>query len=196
MATKLAQLIAEVAIAVGSRDRAAMVKTASAAASQLSEKDLVKLPDLWFPTISAKKVGAPELKEFWDLSWFEAMTELLLQKGREGLPGLFVLAERDDSTYHHFVFVRLLRSAADGIDTEATLTRVRQRLTTLQHVWTIGSVREIVYWTQVDSRPFELLKPMSDVVLPRMDGDTVGVIIQRMVEELAYHLAQMKTQES
>jgi hypothetical protein len=196
MATKLAHRIADVAIAVGARDIELMSKRAEYVASELSGNDLAKLPDLWYPTLSAKKAGAPELKESWDLSWFEAITEVLLQKGLEGLPGLFVLAERDDSTYHHLVFVRLLRSAAAGIDAIEILARVRRRLATLQHVWTIESVRTIVYWTEVDRRPLELLKAMSDVVLPRTDGDTVGVIIERMNEELAYHQARMKEQQS
>lgn len=196
MASKLDQAVAQVAMVISKRDPASMSRAASEVASQLSPSDLAKLPDRWAPPFSAKKAGAPELKDSWELLWFEALAEILLQKKHEGLPGLFLLAERNDSTYHQFVIVRLLQLAADGVEKEEILIRVRRRLATLQHVWTIQSVREIVYWTQVDQRPLELLVPMSDIVLPNMDGDTVGTIIDRMKEELPVHLARMKAQQA
>ena len=77
MATKLDQAIVRVAIAAGTRDRSAMDRAAAEIAPGLPAKDLAKLPARWFPTVSAAKSGAPELKDQWAYLWFEALTELL-----------------------------------------------------------------------------------------------------------------------
>jgi hypothetical protein len=41
---------------------------------------------------------------------------------------LLTLLDRDDSTYHAYLIVRLLRLAADGLEPEATLNGIRTRL--------------------------------------------------------------------
>ena len=194
MACKLDLAIAQVAVALGQGGNVGMLTAAAAAAPQLTAKDLDKLPDRWAPAFSAKKAGEPELGDSWDVLWFEALAELLVQRKLEGLPGLLILAERDDSTYHQFVLVRLLRLAADGLEKDEILQRFRKRLATLHYVKTRESVREIVYWQQIDSRPLELLKSMAEIVVPNSDGDTVGTYIAQMELELPVHLARMKTQ--
>jgi hypothetical protein len=146
--------------------------------------------------LSSRKAGAADLNDSWDHLWFEALAELLYQRREEGLPGLLTLMDRDDSTYHHFVIVRLLRLAADGPDRDAILDRIRRRLTTLQHVWTRSSVREVVYWKPDDPRPAELLGEMADIVVPRSDGDTVGTYLREMGEEFPVHRARMAEQEN
>ncbi|QDU30213.1 hypothetical protein ETAA8_53320 [Anatilimnocola aggregata] len=183
-----------VAIVTAARDQAALAQVATERASQLTQKDIDKLPDRWAPAFSAKKAGAPELKDAWEQLWFEALTEILIQLKLDGLPHLLLLMDRNDSTYHNFVIVRLLRLAAQGIEPTMILDRIRRRLGNLQHVWTLETVRETVYWTQVDPRPLELLRPMSDIVVPHSDGDTVGTFIARMEMELPVHLARRKAQ--
>jgi hypothetical protein len=192
MASKLDEGIARVAIVIADRDRAATGRVATEVAAKLSEKDVAKMPDRWYPAIGARKAGAPELLDGWSHLWFEALTEVLFQK--KALPELLTLMDRDDSTYHQYAIVRLLRLAADGLESSMILDRVRARLTTLQHVWTRASVREVVYWKADDSRPVELLQQMADIVVPRSDGDTVGMYLEQMGEELVVHLARMKEQ--
>ena len=194
MASKLDQAIARVAIASGREGKAEMMTVAAEVAATLPLKDIAKIPDRWYAAFSAKKAGASELQDPWHHLWFEALTEILVQKKQDGLPGLFILAERSDSTYHQFVIVRLLRLAAEGIETESILARLRQRLGTMHCTETRSSVREIVYWKQVDPKPLELLVPMSEIVCPNSDGDTVGLYIEQMGIELPVHLARMKEQ--
>lgn len=191
MASKLDERIARLAIVIELQDRGAMDREAAILAAELSPKDLAKLPDRWYPALGAAKAGAPDLKDSWDHLWFEAVAELLYQRRAEGLPGLLTLMDRDDSTYHQFVVVRLLRLAADGLDGDAILDRIRRRLATLQHVWTRSSVREVVYWKPDDPRPADLLGRMADVVVPRTDGDTVGTYLREMGEEFPVHQARM-----
>ena len=103
--------------------------------------------------------------------------------------------DRDDSTYHQYVIVRLLRLAADGVEPEGILARIRTRLESLHYGKTRESVREVTYWKMTDPRPVELLRRMADVVRPRSDGDTVGLYLRQMGEELPVHLARMKDQQ-
>ena len=56
-------------------------------------------------------------------------------------------------------------------------------------------MREVTYWQLTDPRPLELLRQMEDVVCPRSDGDTVGLYLTEMGEELPVHLARMKAQQ-
>ena len=118
-----------------------------------------------------------------------------MQRGAEGLPGLWELCERNDSTYQQFVLVRLLRLAADGLEPDAILKRIQARLATLHYVKTRESVREIVYWQQIDARPLELLRPLAALEVPNSDGDTIGLYLAQMEAELPVHLARMKAQE-
>jgi hypothetical protein len=182
MASKLDEGIARLAVVIGGRDRAEMDRVAAEVMAALKPKDLAKFPDRWYPAFSAKKAGSPELHDSWDHLWFEALTELLYQR-------------KDDSTYHQFVLVRLLRFAADGVEPETILSRVRARLETLHYTKTRESVREVTYWKLTDPRPVELLRRMADVVCPRSDGDTVGLYLTEMGEELPVHLARMKEQQ-
>jgi hypothetical protein len=195
MASKLDERIARLAIVIDGRDRAAMDREAAALAGQLSPKDVAKLPDRWYPALGAVKAGVSGLTDSWAHLWFEAVAELLYQKRERGLPGLLALMDRDDSTYHQYVIVRLLRLAADGPDRDAILGRVRHRLTSLQHVWTRSSVREVVYWRPDDPRPSELMGGMADIVVPRSDGDTVGTYLREMGEEFPVHQARMAEHE-
>jgi hypothetical protein len=194
MASKVDENIARVAVAIGSRDHSEMDRVAAEVASTLKPKDLEKLPEKWYPVVGAKKANAPELLDSWCHLWFEATAELLYQKKAEGLAGLLVLMDRNECTYHSFVIVRLLRLAADGVDRETILERIRTRLTTLHCVQTRSSVREVTYFKMTDPRPLELLWQMADIVAPNSDGDTVGLYLEQMGEELPVHLARMEEQ--
>lgn len=54
VASKLDNAIATVAIAVASGDRSAMMAANAQAADGIKSKELAKLPDQWFPAVSAK----------------------------------------------------------------------------------------------------------------------------------------------
>jgi hypothetical protein len=180
MATKLDESISRVALSLGNGNWATMMPVAAEIAGGLSPKDLGKLPDRWYPEISANKAGAPELKDSWDHLWFEAITEILAQRGAEGVPGLLELMDRNDSTYHEFVIVRLLRLVADGVEASTVMDRVRQRLETLRLPWVRFVIQEIEAWEPADPRPLELLLPLTGMVIPGSDGDTLATHMRSM----------------
>ena len=66
MATKLDQSIARVAVALGTGRWAAMTPEAIEVAGGLSDKDLLKLPERWGPSLSAAKANVPDLKDEWE----------------------------------------------------------------------------------------------------------------------------------
>jgi hypothetical protein len=179
MASRLDHTIAKVAIANGGWDRPKMIAAAVEAAGSVTPKDLAKLPDRWYPALSARLAGAPDLDDAWQHLWFEALAEILFQKGAEGLPALLILWEREDSTYWNLILIRLLRLAADGVESDLILSRVRFRLESLHYVQTRLSVREVMEWQGDDPRPLELLRPMAGIEVPNSDGDTVRTYIER-----------------
>jgi hypothetical protein len=175
MASKLDQAIGSVAVALGKGRWAAMTPMAIDEARKLTPKDVAKLPDRWYPSIGAGRAGVPDLKDGWDHLWFEAVTEILSQSGEAGLTGLLVLMDRNESTYHQYVIVRLLRLAADGVEPDMILARVRTRLETLRLPWARFVVQEIEAWKPVDPRLFNLLESMSAIEIPGSDGDTIAM---------------------
>jgi hypothetical protein len=174
MASKLDQAIGNVAIALGQGHWARMMPMAIDAAHKLTPHDVAKLPDRWHPSMGAGRAGAPELKDGWDHLWFEAVSEILSQSGEAGLEGLLVLMDRNESTYHQYVIVRLLRLAADGVEPDMILDRVRSRLETLRLPGARFVVQEVEAWKPVDPRPFTLLESMSAIEIPGSDGDTIS----------------------
>lgn len=174
MAARLDESIAMVAAALGTGRWSAMSAAASRVAATLSDVELGKLPDRWSPTVSAKKAGAADLKDEWEQLWFEAMTELLYQRRRDGLSGLLELLERDEATYHGPVVSRLLRLAADGHEPEPILERVRERLARLRLPWVRHVVQEVEAWEPMDPRPLALLATMFPIQIPGGEGDTIG----------------------
>lgn len=179
MATKLDMEIAKVAAVVTTYDRTKMIEAAQSAASAIPDKDLAKFPDRWYPNVSAKTMGLPDYSDMWQRIWFEAMAEILCQKKQLGLPQLLIYWERNEASDHDLILIRLLRLAADGIETESILDRVRKRLATLHYSKTYTAVNEVVRCTSFDRRPLDLLLPMADVVVPYSDGDKVGTYIER-----------------
>ena len=182
MATKLDQTIAKVAIAYGRHGRAALVKTASVETKSISAKDLAKLPDRDYGKLSAKLAGAPDLHDPWHHLFFEAIVELLLQRKSEGLPGLLILWELDTFSYPEYVLPALFRLAAEGVDQELIMERVRERLKTLHYITTRSGVREVISWSSEYPKIRVLLELMSIIVLPYSDGDTIGTYIHRFTE--------------
>lgn len=183
MASKLDSAIVRVAIVIANQPREAMKSAAADAAGAVKPRELAKLPDRWYPMVSTKTAEVPELDDSWDRLWFEAVAEILCQKQHEGVPGLLVLWERDDSTYHELVLIRLLRLAADQVDADLVLSRVRARFETLHYRKTYESVHEVANWLGEDRRPLALLEPMSEIVIPNSDGDTLGKYIQEFKRE-------------
>lgn len=179
MPTKLDLEIGKVAAVVTTYDRAKMIEAAQTAAEAVKDKDLVKFPDRWYPNVSAKTMGLPDFSDTWHRFWFEAMAEILCQKKQLGLPQLLIYWERDDASDHDMILIRLLRLAADGIETELILDRVRKRLATLHYSKSYTAINEVVRWMSFDRRPLELLRPMADVEVPYSDGDKVGMYIER-----------------
>jgi len=180
MASNLDESICKVAIALGNGRWAAMTPVAMNEARAITPKEIVKLPDRWYPAISAKKAQVPELVDSWDHLWFEAVAEILFQCSRDGLPGLITLMDRNECTYHQYVVVRLLRLAADGVETDLILDRVRGRLETLRLPWSRFVVQETEAWKPVDARPLALLMTMSGIEIPGSDGDTIAMHMRSM----------------
>ena len=192
---KLDEGVARVAVVIGGRDRAEMDRVAAEVAGTCRRRSWRRSRTAGIRRSAPNKAGSPDLSDSWPHLWFEALTELLYQRKADGLPLLLTLMDRDDSTYHQYVIVRLLRLAADGVEPEAILARIRTRLESLHYGKTRESVREVTYWKMTDPRPVELLRRMADVVCARSDGDTVGLYLRQMGEELPVHLARMKDQQ-
>jgi hypothetical protein len=79
-AQKLEELITQFVIKSGSEDGCSsipseLIPAAVKAASLLTPADIAKMPDLWYPTQSAKKAGAPKPNEGWGRLWFDALVE-------------------------------------------------------------------------------------------------------------------------
>src|SRR5262245_37827699 len=121
MASKLDETIANVALVVAKPDASRMIAAAAAAAPKVSAADAAKLPERWYPKVTSKAAGAPELRDSWARLWFEAIAEILCQKGADGLPALYELLERDGSTYHEIV----------GLERKAIITKLKARLPSL-----------------------------------------------------------------
>ena len=151
-----------------------MLPAAADVATSLKPNEIEKLPDRWSPGVSARKANAAEWKDSWEYLWFEAITETLAQSGTKGIPGLITLMNRDECTYQWYPIVRLLRLAADGVEADAILEQVRQRLETLRLPFARHVVQEAEAWTPVDPRPLELLLTMADIEIPGSDGDTLA----------------------
>lgn len=180
MATKLDQSIVRVAVALGTGRWSVMTPVAIEIAGGMSAKDLLKLPDRWYPAMSAAKANAPDLKDEWEHLWFEAIAEILAQKGRAGLPGLLELMDRNECTYHQFVIVRLLRLVAEGCEPDMVLARVRSRLETLRLPWVRFVVQEVEAWEPRDPRPLQLLRTIADIEIPGGEGDTIATHMRTM----------------
>jgi len=185
MASKLDHAIARVAIVVASWDQAAMKTVAAEEGASVTPKELAKLPDRWYPAVSAKGAGVPEHHESWQRYWFEAVAEILVQKKHDGMPGLLTFWERDEASDHDLILVRLLRLAADNVGRDEILDRVAVRFETLHYTKTYTAVRKVVNWTSEDSNLLALIEPMANIVIPRSDGDTLGKYINQMCGERA-----------
>jgi hypothetical protein len=196
MASKLDQMIAKVALEVPGPDPAKMIAAAAEVAPNVTPADSAKLPERWYPKISSKAAGAPQLRDAWPRAWFAALVEVLCQKGAVGLPPLFELLERDGATYHEMVVLRLLRMAAAGLERDAILARLKASLPTLHRTQVYASVREVVFWSEQDPQPLELLRPLAKLKVKNAEGDTVGTYIKQYEAELALVRTKRTPQKS
>jgi hypothetical protein len=185
MASKLDQMIAEVTMTVPNPDPAPMIAKAAEVAPRLTPEDVGQLPERWCPKITAKAAGAPHLRDPWPRAWFEAIVEILCQKGAAGLPALFELLQRDNATYHEMVALRLLRLAAAGLDREAILAALKARLPELHRTHVYASVRAVVFWSDREAAPLEVLRLLAKLKVKDAEGDTVGTYIEQFEAELA-----------
>jgi hypothetical protein len=190
MAKNLDRSIAKVAMEVPAGDAEKMVAAARDVATQVTSAEAASLPERWYPKVTAKAAGVPQLRDAWPRAWFEAIVEVLCQKGADGLPGLLELFCRDNSTYHELVVVRLLRLAAADLQTEEILAKAATRLAQIHRTSVYAAVREVVDWSRRDPRPLELLRSLAAVTVKNAEGDTVGSYIEQFAAELA--LAQMR----
>ncbi|MEZ6143388.1 MAG: hypothetical protein R3B84_22705 [Zavarzinella sp.] len=187
---KLDDQIAQVAVALGTMPREEAEQTAKRIAKLFSRKEIEKLPERWSASVSAKKAGTPDLKDNWDLLWFEAITELLFQLQLEGLAGLTMLLERESETYHQYVVRELLRLAAEDIERDQIMLLLHQRFQTLQYVKTRECVREVTYWQKIHSKPLELLHHFKEIECPCSDGDTIALYLEQIAQEYQFHQAR------
>jgi hypothetical protein len=185
MASKLDQVIAKVALEVAGSDPAKMMAAAAAVAPRVTAADAAVLPERWYPKITSKAAGAPQLRDAWPRAWFEAVVEVLCQMGAAGLPALFQLLERDGATYHEMVVLRLLRMAAAGTERAAVGAKLAARLPNLHRTQVYASVREVVFWSERDPGPLEVLRPLAKLKVKDGAGDSVGTYIKQFEDELA-----------
>jgi hypothetical protein len=190
MAKNLDRLIAKVAMEVPAGDPEKATTAARDVAPQLTPEEAASLPAKWYPKVTAKAAGVPQLRDAWPRAWFEAIAEVLCHKGSDGLPALLELLARDNSTYHELVVLRLLRLAATGLQTREIVAKVAARLAEVHRTAVYAAVREVVHWSRRDPRPLELLRSMATVKVKNAEGDTVGNYIEQSEAELA--LAQMR----
>lgn len=195
MGTKLEQLIANIAVQAGDVDDgcstipAELVAAAAKAAPLLTPEDTAKLPDLWYPAMSAKKAGAPKLNEGWGRIWFESLVEVLYQAGPIGLPALFELWERETKTYHGFVLVRLLRHAANGVKKKEILAKVKSRLPEIGSLGGPQCVEETLLWaSRGEPRLTKMLRPMKQLKLKGIGVETVDSVMKEWAESRGVRL--------
>jgi hypothetical protein len=190
MASQLDKMIAKVTLEAASPDPAKMMAAAAEVAPHLTPGDVAKLAERWYPKISSKAAGAPQFRDSWPRAWFEALVEVLCQKGALGLAPLYELLERDGATYHEMVVLRLLRLAAAGVGRADILARLKARLPTLHQTQVGASVRAVVDWSERDPQPLELLRPMAKLKVKNAEGATVGTYIKEYEADLALMLAR------
>jgi hypothetical protein len=196
VASKLDTLIAQVALAVPDPDPTKMMAVAAEVATQVSAAEAAKLPARWHPKITSKAAGAPQFRDSWPRAWFCAVTEVLCQKGTEGLPALVELLERDTSSYHDMVVLRLLRLAALGADRDKILDKLKARLPSLHQTQVYASVREVVFWSEREPEPLELLRHLAKLKVKNAEGATVGTYIKQYEAELAQVRARRAPQKA
>jgi hypothetical protein len=194
MHAKMEELIAQVAIRAAADDGCSsipseLIASAARVAPLVTPADLCKLPDLWYPRLSAKGAGAPRLKDGWGRLWFEALVEVLYQAGSAGLPALFELLERDTKTYHSLVVVRLLRLAAGNVQKKAILDKVKARLPVLGQGQGPESVQEVMLWaSRGDQRLTKILRSMGKLKLKGIGAETVGSVMKEWADSRAVYL--------
>ena len=194
MPKKLEELIARVVIK-GAADNGVesipseLIAAAAKVAPLLTPADVGKFPGLWYPPFTAKAAGAPKLKEGWGRLWFEALVEVLYQAGSIGLPALIELLERDLKTYHALVVLRLLRSAAAGVQKKSILAKVKARLPEMVHGGGPESVQEVMLWAERgDPRLAKILRTMAKVKLKGIGEETVGSVMKEWAESRVVYL--------
>src|SRR5262249_20976609 len=163
MPGKLDQMIAKVALEMPGPDPSKMIAAAKEVAPNVTKEDAAKLPERWYPKITSKAAGAPQLRDAWPRAWFEAVVEILCQKGPIGLPALYELLDRDQATYHEMVTLRLLRMASEGLERDTTVAKLKSRLANLHMTHVYASVREVVFWSEREPGPLQLLRQMAKV---------------------------------
>jgi hypothetical protein len=183
--TKLDEMIAKVALAAAGADPDRMMAAAAEIAPKITREDAAKLPERWSPKITSKAAGVPHFRDSWPRAWFEALVEILFQKGAIGLPALLELLDREGATYHENVVLRLLRLAASGVERDMILAKLKSRLPALHQTQVYACVREVVFWSERDPMVLELLRPMAELKVKNAEGATVGTYIKQYEAELA-----------
>ena len=195
MASKLDQAIASVAIQAGTYDVTKLIAAAAEVAATLTPADIAKLPERWYPAVTSKAAGAPELRDSWPLLWFEALTEVLCQTRKAGLSALFTLLDRGGS-YSHLIVIRLLRIAAAGSERDAILAKLDDTLPLLHQTQVYDSVREVVGWSEREPQPLELLRQFEALTVKNTETHTVGSYIEQFESELALAKARRAPRKS
>lgn len=194
MSKKLQALIVRVVLQAGSDDGCSsipseLVAAATRAALEITDEDIAKFPDLWYPTVSAKSAGGLKWKEGWGRLWFEALVEILYQAGPRGIPTLVELLDREIKSYHALVFVRLLRLAAADVQKKQILEKLKTRLPTLKVRAGPECVEEAMLWAAHDNpRLAKLLKSMAKLPVQGIGKETVGSVMKEWAESRAVRL--------
>lgn len=185
MASRLDQEIARLATTIQSHDWKEISNVAADVASRVKSTEVAKLPDRWYPKLSAKAAGAADPHQSWPRDWFEAIVEILYEKASEGLPGLLELWGRDKSTYPELVGLRLARLAAKGVESESISLHMRERLPQL-HMTAINRLAgSVVHFSNYDPQPLAYLRSFSEVPVKDSTGVSLGDFISQHESEIA-----------
>jgi hypothetical protein len=83
------------------------------------------------------------------------------------------------------VVIRLLRMAAAGLKRDAILAKLKARLPALHQTQVSASVCRVVFWSEREPQPLELLRQLEAFPVKNSEGQTVGSYIEQFEAELA-----------
>ncbi len=185
MASKLDQIIAKAVIEAARNDTQALLAVAAELAPQVTDVQAAKLPERWYPKISAKVAGVPEQHDCWPRAWFEGLVELLFQKEKAGIPALIELWQRDKASYLELVALRLLRLASADVDRTQILARIADRLPEV-HITVINRLAQIVVvWSERERQVMQLLRQFAEIEVKHHPGLKVGDYLDQHEAEQA-----------
>jgi hypothetical protein len=131
----------------------------------------------WPPPVTAKAAGNPSLGDTWGRLWTEAVAEVLFQYGAPGLPAFWPRLEKERDTYREIVLQRLFRFAANGVQREEIMARLRRLMPQWHHTECSAVVAATFSYAPRDPRVLETLRELRDVPVNDCE-DTIAEFVR------------------